>query len=95
MTIEAIQWALRTVAPSAADKLVLVCMAQHADERAECWPTMTKLMHDTQLPERAVQESIDRLRASNLITDRPGTINRQKRIFTLALRPQNHPSEPT
>ena len=88
MSLDAIQWALRTEAPSAAAKLVLIVLADFADERGECWPTIPKLLAATQLSEESVRDQIGKLRDSGLITDRPGTINRQKRIVTLALRPE-------
>lgn len=85
MSLHALQWALRTEAPSAASKLVLIVLADLADERGECWPTVPALLKTTQLSEDAVRDHINKLRDSGLITDRPGTINRNKRIFTLAL----------
>lgn len=88
MSLHALQWALRTEAPSAAAKLVLICLANYADERGECWPTVPVLVKDTQLSDSAVRDHIGKLRDANLITDRPGTINRNKRIFTLTLRPE-------
>jgi pyocin large subunit-like protein len=88
MSVQAIQWALRTEAPSAAAKLVLVVLADSADERGECWPTIPALLKATQLSETAVRDHINKLRDSGLITDRPGSINRNKRVFTLALRPE-------
>jgi DNA-binding MarR family transcriptional regulator len=84
MSVRALAWAVQTEAPCAASKLVLICLANYADERGECWPTMPKLARDSQLPEAAVQDHLGKLLDAQLITIRPYAFDRKK-IFALIL----------
>ena len=77
-------WAVSATAPSASAKLVLICLSNYADARGRCWPTIATLTSATQLPERAVRDSLRLLIGANLLREDAGTTS-SKRVFTLAL----------
>lgn len=59
---------------SGGDLLVLLALADHANEDGECWPGIASLASKTRMSERNVQRILRRLReAGELhVTQRPG-----------------------
>lgn len=68
-------WALEM--PSSTDKLVLLALADNANDEGECWPSMTTLSVKTCLSDRAVQKSLKRLQeiGAATIKERAGRSN--------------------
>jgi hypothetical protein len=82
MSVNALLSVMRLTAPSAAAKLVLLCLADSADERGQCAPTIQQLAFNTQLPEKAVRENLRLLIGANLLREDAGTTS-SKRVYTL------------
>ncbi|MBU6189481.1 MAG: helix-turn-helix domain-containing protein [Betaproteobacteria bacterium] len=67
MSIRATAWAW-TVQCAPTAKLVLVALADHADETGLCWPAVASLVNKTGLSERAVRSALRSLEAAAVIT---------------------------
>ncbi len=52
---------------SSTDKLVLLALANYANDAGGCWPSMATLMHATALSERAIRTAIGRLKAAGYL----------------------------
>lgn len=59
-------WALSL--GNSTDKLVLAALADYASEQGRCFPSMDALSRRTDLSERAIRESLNRLKASGYLT---------------------------
>ena len=68
MSWEAIYFATRQKAGSSTDKLVLLMVANLADENGFCFPSHAYLARVTEMSERSVQRSIERLIGAGLLT---------------------------
>lgn len=79
MSVQAIRWAFNLETPSTI-KLVLVALADHADDGGICWPSQTRLALMTGLTTRSVRTAMGRLMASGLIRHDPkkGRLNQMK-----------------
>tara|TARA_Y100000004_G_C8699659_1_gene321078 strand:- start:115 stop:363 length:249 start_codon:yes stop_codon:yes gene_type:complete len=51
----------------ATDKLVLLALANYADDKGQCWPSLDKLGRDTGLHPKSVSRCIRRLKKRKLI----------------------------
>lgn len=51
----------------ATDKLVLLALANYADDNGQCWPSLDKLGKDTGLHPKSVSRCIRRLKKRKLI----------------------------
>lgn len=71
MSLRATAWAW-TVPTSPTGKLVLLALADFADEVGHCWPGMSRLMEMTGLSERAVRTSLRALEAEKAIRTERG-----------------------
>lgn len=67
MSGEVVGWAMRQVTGSPTSKLVLVKLADNANEEGLCWPSMKKLVDHTELSERAVRKHLMVLEKMGLI----------------------------
>lgn len=68
MSIQAIDWVLtheRTT--TGTDRVVLIALANYADEAGECWPSIARLARDANIGERNVRYVLDRLVAAGLV----------------------------
>lgn len=74
-------WPLRCGGPTL--KAVLIALADHANERGECYPSIPRIASRTELSERAVRGALRALEVAGLIrsTARSGTSS----IYTLTL----------
>lgn len=72
MSIQAMAWVLEhETSTSGADRLVLLSLANHADEEWECYPSVARIAREAGIARaRTVQESLARLEAAGLITRR-------------------------
>jgi DNA-binding transcriptional ArsR family regulator len=68
----ALTWAWRQRAGKA--KVVLVALADHANAAGECWPSVLRLVDETELSERTVQGHLVALEKAGLLdrVERPG-----------------------
>ena len=65
MSVEAENWAWKQT--TKANKLVLVALANRADEKGVCWPGIKGIAERCQLSERSVRYSLKALESENLI----------------------------
>lgn len=67
MSIQAVSWALETECPSSAAKLVLVALANYADEYGECFPSLAKLAQIAGTTRQNVSQHIKKLSEAGLV----------------------------
>jgi len=69
------------------EKLVLLCLLDHCDERGVCWPSLSTIAEETAHTKRGVLKVLDRLRGKGVISWRilPETGGRTYRVHLEAL----------
>ena len=70
MSVRAIAWAFGQSVGSPMAKLVLLKLADHADEAGECFPSIERIATDTEMNERSVRRHLEVLEAAGLIDRR-------------------------
>lgn len=68
MSIQAVAWAIDQKTGSAAGKVVLICLANYADETGTCWPSQETIAAETELSERSVREWLQKLEDAGFLT---------------------------
>lgn len=68
MSINLVGWAMKQRLGSATLKIVLVALANYADESGAAWPSQATLAGDTDLTDRSVRTALAELEARGLIT---------------------------
>lgn len=71
MSVEALSWSFKTDAGDASAKLVLLVLANFADEDGRCWPSQKVLGQRSHLSDRTVRDALGRLEERGLITRSP------------------------
>lgn len=61
MSIRAIVWAFDQECPSPAAKLVLIKLADHANDEGECWPSQGRIASDCGLARQTVNSQVKKL----------------------------------
>jgi DNA-binding transcriptional ArsR family regulator len=61
MSIEALNWAWEQPVDKAANKLVLLALADHANSDGECWPSMKRIAERSDISPRHVSRAISEL----------------------------------
>lgn len=86
MSVQCIAMAFAFDAPSPTTKLVLLALANYADENAQCFPPVKKIVAETGLSDRAVRNAIQSLiavRAIEKATRRRKNGTQTSDLFTL------------
>lgn len=60
-------WAWETSLPST-EKMVLLCLCDHANDDGQCWPSMARIARKCSVTDRTVQRAIKRLRDWGILT---------------------------
>lgn len=68
MSIQAVAWAISRRVGSPTGKALLICLANYANEKGECWPSQTTIAREAELGERATRDWLQKLEAQGLIT---------------------------
>ena len=68
MSIQAVAWAISQRVGSPTGKALLICLANYANEKGECWPSQTTIAREAELGERATLDWLQKLEAQGLIT---------------------------
>ena len=68
MSIQAVSYVLQRSAARRHDRLVLVSLANHANDRAESWPSVQTICHEAGISRRSVQRSLRRLQEADEIS---------------------------
>ena len=78
MSIRALGWAMHRECPTPTTKLVLICLANYADEADSCYPSEKHLGKLCGISDRQVRRSIRTLADLGMVTvqSRTGTSNR-------------------
>lgn len=67
MSVEALTWASKQVTGSPGAKLVLIALANYANERNECWPSQATLAQWTEQTDRTIRTHLAALESMGLI----------------------------
>ena len=67
MSLEAINWAWSQVIGNPTRKLVLMALADHVDERGECWPSLRRIADRAECEPRTVRRHLRDLEESGFI----------------------------
>ena len=81
MSIDALQWAFKRSTGKASTKLVLISLAERANEDFECWPSIRRLEKDTELNSKTITRCLNELEEAGIIADtgrRKGKTSRVK-----------------
>lgn len=81
----AIRWARTVRNLDASDKLVLLLLADHADDAGLCWPSVAGLAEDGCMGERTVQRALNSLVAAGLVAREGNGGRGLTRRYTLSL----------
>lgn len=68
MSIQAVAWAISQRVGSPTGKALLICLANYANEKGECWPSQTTIAREAELGERATRDWLQKLETQGLIT---------------------------
>lgn len=85
MSVQAISWALSVKTGSPSAKLVLITIANYADERGVCWPSQHLIARQTEQSIDSVQRRLKELEAEGFLTHK--SRRRSSHIYCL-LMPQ-------
>jgi len=91
VSFQAMAWAVEQKTGSASTKLVLLILANYADNVGVCWPSQERLANDTDMTDRSIRNAVAALVAVGLVTveERRGTSGvRKTNVYRLAL-PEN------
>lgn len=85
MSVSAMKWAFDQKGVTSTEKLVLLALADHADDAGRCWPSVARMEEMTALSERSIRKAIQTLEEKGaLSTDRGvGRGNSSKYILKL------------
>jgi len=86
MSVQAITCALAVRGVSTAEKLVLLALANYADDRMRCWPSQKRLADDCAMTDRGVRKVLKALEARRMLSRedrRRSDGTRQSDFFTL------------
>lgn len=89
MSVQAISAALALQGVTPSEKLLLIVLANYADERMECWPSQATLAGNTGLTDRGIRKLLVALVAKGLVkkVGRHGTSGQTSDLITLLLSP--------
>lgn len=79
MSIQAVAWAMKQETGSPTLKLVLIAVANYADEKGRCWPSQERLAADTEITDRSIREALKKLEAAGFLTRTHRQVNGNKR----------------
>lgn len=68
MSIQAVAWAISQRVGSPTGKVLLMCLANYANERGECWPSQKTIAREAELGERATRDWLQKLESKGLIS---------------------------
>ena len=70
MSIQAVGWAIKQKIKDPEAKLLLICIANYADDKDRGWPSRSSLVKDTSMSESTVKRRLKVLADLGLITSR-------------------------
>jgi hypothetical protein len=85
MSMDALRWARSARGITAAQKVVLLLLADMANDAAECWPGLTSLAADGCISERCARDSLRALESAGLVESIPGGGRHRTNLYRLRL----------
>ena len=73
MSFQAMAWAIQQRTGDPLAKLLLLALANYADEHNESWPSLSRLADDLELSRRSITNKLDVLEQNNLVMRRSVT----------------------
>ena len=70
MSIQAVAWAISQRVGSPTGKVLLMCLANYANEHGECWPSQKTISREAELGERATRDWLKKLEDNGFIERR-------------------------
>ena len=67
MSIQAVAWAISQHIGSPTGKVLLMCLANYANEHGECWPSQKTISKEAELGERATRDWLKKLEQAGFI----------------------------
>lgn len=92
MSVRALTWALDSIVGDKNSKLVLIALADFANENNECWPSQKRLASRAECSIDTVQRSLKKLETDGFISSVRQTQKhgyRSANLYTLAVPRQN------
>lgn len=83
MSIDATRWAWKQRGITATQKLVLLALADRADELHECFPSARRLHHDTELDRKTILTAISDLIEAGHVIDTGRKVGHGSRVLRL------------
>lgn len=102
MSIQAVAWVLKCeTTTKGAERLVLISLANYANDDAQCWPSAATIAQETNLSVDHVRRSLAKLEAAGLISrdvnaapDERIPVDRRPNLYTLdGYAQKSHPSD--
>jgi len=87
MSIKIMSAVFESITLSPTDRLVMLSLADHAGDDGSCYPSVGRLCQRTGLGERAVQQTIKRLRDAGHISTKIGGGRGNATLYTLHINP--------
>ncbi len=88
MSFQAMAWAIKQKTGSTPRKLVLLMLANFANEDFECYPSISKIAAECEMSERTVLRAIKALEEEGLVSHKSGSKNGFKTASRYQLKPQ-------
>jgi hypothetical protein len=87
MGIEITKWAWRQSTPTPTSKLVLLALAEHADQHGVCWPSQARLATMCMVSDRQIREILQKLKFAGLLKmhARSGAGRKTSNLYRLAI----------
>lgn len=89
MSFQAMAWAVKQRAGSSSSKLVLLSLANFANDNFECFPSIARIADDCEMSERTVLRAIKSLEDAGLVAHKKQGKNGMKTASRYFLNPQN------
>ena len=79
--------------PGATDCLLMLALADYANDDGECWPSIEGLARKARLSERGVQTALRRLESAGWIEIEPGGGRKRCNLYRLKTPQEMHPPQ--
>jgi pyocin large subunit-like protein len=80
LSIHAVSWAMKCRLPKVAEKFLLVCLANYADENGRCYPSIAALEYDTSMNRKTIIAAMKRLVDAGLVMDTGQRVGKTRQI---------------
>lgn len=90
MSLEATRWAWQCRTEKQTEKFVLLALADRSGKEGTCWPSVNRLVKDTQLNEKTVQSALKGLMQQGLIEDTGQRVGVTRRVKVYRLTPRTN-----